>query len=86
MVMGEVGVGKIVLLSNLFYDLVGYKKYGYLLNVYIMVNYDEQVKVYREIFKKLGIDVNLVGKLISFINKGEKVDVILVDEVYLLWI
>lgn len=85
MVTGEAGVGKTVLLSNLFYDLVGYKKYGHPLNVHIMVNHDEQVKVYREISKKLGIDVNLVGKPTSFINKGEKADVILVDEAHLLW-
>lgn len=85
MVTGEAGAGKTVLLSNLFYDLVGYKKYGHPLNVHIMVNHDEQVKVYREIFKKLGINVNLVGKPTSFINKGEKADVILVDEAHLLW-
>lgn len=85
MVTGEAGAGKTVLLSNLFYDLVGYKKYGHPLNVHIMVNHDEQVKVYREISKKLGIGVNLVGKPTSFINKGEKADVILVDEAHLLW-
>lgn len=85
MVTGEAGAGKTVLLSNLFYDLVGYKKYGHPLNVHIMVNHDEQVKVYREISKKLGIDLNLVGKPTSFINKGEKADVILVDEAHLLW-
>lgn len=85
MVTGEAGAGKTVLLSNLFYDLVGYKKYGHPLNVHIMVNHDEQVKVYREISKKLGIDVNLVGKPTSFINKGEKADVILIDEAHLLW-
>lgn len=85
MVTGEAGAGKTVLLSNLFYDLVGYKKYGHPLNVHIMVNHNEQVKVYREISKKLGIDVNLVGKPTSFINKGEKADVILVDEAHLLW-
>lgn len=85
MVTGEAGAGKTVLLSNLFYDLVGYKKYGHPLNVHIMVNHDEQVKVYRKISKKLGIDVNLVGKPTSFINKGEKADVILVDEAHLLW-
>ena len=85
MVTGEAGAGKTVLLSNLFYDFVGYKKYGHPLNVHIMVNHDEQVKVYKEISKKLGIDVNLVGKPTSFINKGEKADVILVDEAHLLW-
>lgn len=85
MVTGEAGAGKTVLLSNLFYDLVGYKKYGHPLNVHIMVNHDEQVKVYREISKKLGIDVNLVGKPTSLLNKGEKADVILVDEAHLLW-
>lgn len=85
MVTGEAGACKTVLLSNLFYDLVGYKKYGHPLNVHIMVNHDEQVKVYKEISKKLGIDVNLVGKPTSFINKGEKADVILVDEAHLLW-
>lgn len=85
MVTGEAGAGKTVLLSNLFYDLVGYKKYGHPLNVHIMVNHNEQVKVYREISKKLGINVNLVGKPTSFINKGEKADVILVDEAHLLW-
>lgn len=85
MVTGEAGAGKTVLLSNLFYDLVGYKKYGHPLNVHIMVNHNEQVKVYREISKKLGINLNLVGKPTSFINKGEKADVILVDEAHLLW-
>ena len=90
MVTGEAGAGKTVLLSNLFYDLVGYKKYGHPLNVHIMVNHDEQVTVYKQIAKKLGILEkygNVVDKPTTFINnhtEDNPVDVVFVDEGHLL--
>lgn len=97
-VTGEAGTGKTVLLSNLFYEL--YKSAAensdnvILRNktVSLLVNHDEQVKVYQQIASKLGmVDDNnpeMVTKPTHFIlnhTPEEKIDVVLVDEAHLLW-
>lgn len=85
MVTGDAGAGKTVLLSSLFYDLTQGDESR---DVHLMVNHDEQIKVYQTISKKLGLDVSKVTKPTSFINKyskNNKADVALVDEAHLLW-
>lgn len=98
-ICGEAGAGKTVLLSSLFYDLItSINKNGAPLNnladyldAYLLVNHDQQLKVYQEIMLKLGIineKSNRVTKPTKFINehKNKKpVDLILVDEAHLLW-
>lgn len=94
LVEGAAGSGKTVLLSKLFYelnaDLLGQAKklspYGYLL-----VNHDQQLTVYKQIAKKLGLeqlDKDIVSKPTHFIKchaDQQPVDIILVDEAHLLW-
>lgn len=83
LIRGEAGAGKTVLLSNLFYDLAVNDD----LDVHLMVNHDQQIKVYESIAEKTGIDKDKVGKPTSFINNTnleDKVDVVLVDEAHLL--
>lgn len=97
-VTGEAGTGKTVLLSNLFYEL--YKSAAensdnvILRNrtVSLLVNHDEQVKVYQQIASKLGMtddnNPEMVTKPTHFIlnhTLEEKIDVVLVDEAHLLW-
>lgn len=96
LVQGEAGSGKTVLMSSLFYELQNISKeddnvilQG--LNCYLLVNHDEQVKVYEQIATKLGIrtkaNSDIVSKPTHFINKNdpkEKIDVALVDEAHLL--
>ncbi|MCI1552943.1 MAG: DUF2075 domain-containing protein [Levilactobacillus sp.] len=92
LVEGEAGSGKTVLLSSLFYQLwqlgqdQNYTAYHAAQN-YLLVNHDEQVKVYQNIAEKLGIPVTHVSKPTTFINdpKNTQVDVVLVDEAHLLW-
>jgi len=98
LVTGEAGTGKTVLLSNLFYELFKLSETDSE-NVILrnktetlLVNHDEQLKVYEQIAKKLGIsdkhNPHMVGKPTSFINNhssDNKVDVLLVDEAHLLW-
>lgn len=93
LVEGEAGSGKTVLLSTLFYQL---KQLGEDFNYtnlhrtdnYLLVNHDEQVKVYQSIAEKLGLPVENVSKPTTFINNhkpDERVDIVLVDEAHLLW-
>lgn len=98
-VCGEAGAGKTVLLSSIFYDLITtIDKTGNLLNnynnsldAYLLVNHDQQLKVYQEIMYKLGIineKSNKVTKPTKFINQHKNkqpVDLILIDEAHLLW-
>lgn len=89
---GEAGTGKTVLNSSTFYDLItnasdsGLKK----LKCYMMVNHDEQITVYQQIAKKLGLTDRfgeVVCKPTTFINRHTKedpVDVAFVDEAHLL--
>lgn len=93
-VHGEAGTGKTVLLSTLFYELFQqtdekdpvFKE----TKNYLLVNHDEQLTVYQQIMKKLGVlksGSEFVGKPTRFINQispDEKVDVVLIDEGHLL--
>lgn len=97
MVSGEAGAGKTVLLSSLFYELFQGQETGddpfefKDLDAYLLVNHDEQLTVYQQVAKKLGLidkHPNRVTKPTSFINSrstDEKAEVILVDEGHLLW-
>lgn len=98
LVTGEAGTGKTVLLSNLFYELFQLSaddSENVILRgktESLLVNHDEQLKVYKEIAKKLGMadkrNPYMVEKPTSFIKNHSpknKVDVILVDEAHLLW-
>ncbi|WP_241965754.1 DUF2075 domain-containing protein [Staphylococcus simulans] len=97
LVEGEAGSGKTVLMSSLFFDLKRMlleENDNQPLSVYLIVNHDEQLKVYQEIAKKLGLydpknkKQAIVNKPTSFINQRsteDKVDVIIVDEAHLLW-
>ena len=97
LVEGDAGSGKTVLMSNIFYDLVhedqlndkeepdSHKK----LSVSMLVNQDEQLKVYADISRKLfeKDDKVTVEKPVSFIKHvqpDEKVDIALIDEAHLL--
>lgn len=61
MITGDAGAGKTVLLSSLFYDLFSESEEDSTNEVmkgkkgYLLVNHDEQVKVYQQIAKKLNI-------------------------------
>lgn len=97
LVEGEAGSGETVLMSSLFFDLKRMlleENDNQPLSVYLLVNHDEQLKVYQEIAKKLGLydpknkKQAIVNKPTSFINQRsteDKVDVIIVDEAHLLW-
>ncbi|WP_409484323.1 DUF2075 domain-containing protein [Arsenicicoccus dermatophilus] len=98
LVEGSAGTGKTVLLSSLFYDLflddvaedvtAGSKD----LDARLLVNHDQQLAVYEQIARKLGLSSRTqerVSKPTRFINghpvDKEPVDVVLVDEAHLLW-
>ena len=89
-VQGEAGSGKTVLLSSLFYDIVS-EESDNISNNYLLVNHDQQLKVYKEIASKLGMDKynsDVVSKPTRFINTHDEnnpADVVLVDEAHLLW-
>ncbi|AYW48400.1 ATP-dependent exonuclease [Tetragenococcus osmophilus] len=99
LVEGEAGTGKTVLMSSLFYELKqisGEEESNVLLNqisCHLLVNHKEQLKVYQQIAKKLGLiekkkQSDIVSNPTSFINNHdpeEKVDVVIVDEAHLLW-
>jgi len=98
LVEGEAGTGKTVLMSSLFYDLHLLSKEVDGVNflsgksVHLLVNHDQQLKVYDQIAIKLGIKNQntplIVSKPTSFINNvspKEKVDIVLIDEAHLLW-
>jgi len=93
LVEGEAGSGKTVLLSTLFYQLwqlgqdKNYSDFSVSQN-YLLVNHDEQVKVYDNIAQKLGMDTTHVSKPTRFINQHSAespADIVLVDEAHLLW-
>ena len=98
LVTGEAGSGKTVLMSSLFYELKQLAQEGsenivlQEANSYLLVNHEQQLKVYQQIANKLGITSkkvpNLVSKPTTFINNHtpeEKADVVIVDEAHLLW-
>ncbi len=97
---GEAGTGKTVLNSSTFYELfcryeeeknndeydLGYE----CSNCFLLVNHNEQITVYRQIFDKLGI-IDKYGQVVykptPFINKhsiDNPVDVVFIDEAHLL--
>ncbi|MHC5228943.1 DUF2075 domain-containing protein [Enterococcus sp. LJL99] len=97
LVSGEAGSGKTVLMSSLFYELnqlKGEKLISKDLTSFLLVNHEQQLKVYEQIAQKLGILTNKkrdkvnVSKPTTFINNHsieEPVDVVIVDEAHLLW-
>ncbi|MGX7059828.1 DUF2075 domain-containing protein [Vagococcus humatus] len=97
-VEGEAGSGKTVLMSSLFYELFqlssedSENKVLHNISTYLLVNHDQQLKVYEQIASKLGIvskkNQDVVSKPTRFINnhvEEDKVDVVIVDEAHLLW-
>lgn len=94
-IKGSAGTGKTVLLSSLFAELNKPDNQ----EAYILVNHDEQVKVYENIASKIGIKTkagdSIANKPTMFlnqhpvdkINKGQqnKVDISLIDEAHLLF-
>lgn len=89
LVEGSAGSGKTVLLSSLFYLLSGQDEEFKGKCAYMLVNHDQQVKVYNNIAKKLGIQKKFDEKVMKptkFINNfTDKADIALIDEAHLLW-
>ncbi|PTQ83795.1 hypothetical protein C8U37_11264 [Trichococcus patagoniensis] len=98
LVTGEAGSGKTVLMSSLFYEMNQLSKEDPEnpifkdMKSYLLVNHEQQLKVYQQIAAKLGIysknKTDSVSKPTPFINNrgvDEKVDVVIVDEAHLLW-
>lgn len=93
LVEGDAGSGKTVLLSTIFYLLNNLDKYTDKENLnnidtHLLVNNDEQVKVYEQIVKRLKLNENnknIVEKPTKFINGNARSDVTLIDESHLLW-
>lgn len=89
LVEGEAGSGKTVLVSNIFYDLVHESRSSGKnnLKVSVLVNQNEQLKVYEEISNKLfPEDCNIkIMKPATFINRtSTKDDIVIIDEAHLL--
>lgn len=94
LVKGEAGAGKTVLMSNIFYALANLKSGERPLSLAMMVNQNEQQKVYEQIVKKLAIPNAKVEKVVTFIRKHHPlaensesknaVDIAFVDEAHLL--
>lgn len=99
-VSGEAGSGKTILISSLFHSLykdsrlneddqVDFMDEG--LNVYLLVNHNQQVTIYSDIANKLDMK-DAEGKVpvlkpTPFINRtepGEEIDVVLIDEAHTL--
>lgn len=97
LVEGEAGSGKTVLLSTILYLLSHLEKATVRFNSdnlkkFLLVNHEEQFKVYQDIIHKLELDKSIkdtVSKPTHFINNhpknGPKADIVLVDEAHLLW-
>ena len=89
---GEAGTGKTVLNSSTFYELFcRAERKNIPFNSYMVVNHEEQVKVYKDVYRKLGIEEecgNVVSKATSFLNEhpeDDSVDVVFIDEAHLLF-
>ena len=94
---GEAGTGKTVLNSSTFYELYcraeeSEEESDRTISCVLLVNHEEQVNVYKQIAKKLGLidkyGDSIVSRPTSFINnhsKENQVDVAFVDEAHLLW-
>ncbi len=88
-VQGEAGTGKTVLNSSIFYEILtnGEDLFGREIDCHILVNHSQQITVYEQIAKRLGLGDDIVHKPTQFINKfssERKVDVAFVDEAHLL--
>ncbi len=93
-IQGEAGSGKTVVNSSAFFEMIiGKQDEREIItekrNCYMIVNHEEQFKVYEEIAKKLGIQSGHVQNPSAFINncykeKINNVDVAFVDEAHLL--
>ena len=89
-VQGEAGTGKTVLTTSTFYELVrGGEELSedQPLKCCLLVNHDQQLKVYEQMVKKLDLLDAEVSKPTSFINNHsefDKVDVCFIDEGHLL--
>ena len=88
---GEAGTGKTVLNSSTFYELYCQAEENKTnLRCYMLVNHDEQIKVYEQIAEKLGLTEKygkIVSKPTAFINshsEDDPVDVAFIDEAHLL--
>lgn len=89
---GEAGTGKTVLNSSTFYEIFVRAKESKMesLSCFMMVNHDEQVGVYQQIARKLGLTDEygeVVCKPTTFINHHspeDPVDVAFIDEAHLL--
>lgn len=88
---GEAGTGKTVLNSSTFYELYCQAEENHKdIKVYLLVNHDEQITVYKQIAEKLGLTQKygkVVSKPTTFINnhsENEPIDVAFVDEAHLL--
>lgn len=93
-VKGSAGTGKTVLLSSLFAELNKSKDQ----EAYMLVNHDQQLKVYENIASKIGLKSefgdSIVNKPTPFLNQHpvkevenklkKKADIVLVDEAHLL--
>lgn len=89
---GEAGTGKTVLNSSTFYEIFASAEEQEMepLKCCMMVNHDEQITVYEQIARKLGLVEHygeVVYKPTSFINRhsvDEPIDVAFIDEAHLL--
>lgn len=90
---GEAGTGKTVLNGSIFYELYCRmeEKEQSDFKCNIVVNHEEQVKVYSDIARKLGITEKygeVVSKASPFLNRhseDDSVDVVFIDEAHLLF-
>lgn len=90
-VQGEAGTGKTVLTTSTFYELIVEGKSinnNKPLDCHLMVNHDQQCRVYEQMAKRLDLGDDVVSKPTSFINRytpDNKVDVSFIDEGHLLF-
>lgn len=90
---GEAGTGKTVLNSSIFYELYckEEKRGNSDFRCSMVVNHNEQIKVYSDIAKKLGITEKygeVISKASHFLNRhpeDDSVDVVFIDEAHLLF-
>ena len=95
-VQGEAGTGKTVLTTSTFYELIKRGDETPLpgeppfpkMSCHLMVNHDQQARVYEQMAKRLNLGEDTVSRPTTFINrysKNNKVDVAFIDEGHLLW-
>lgn len=95
LVEGEAGSGKTVLMSSLLYELFNSDEFPIdkdKISVHLLVNHEQQLTVYQQLAKKLGLKnkngAEVIMKPTSFINSqsktDSKADIVIVDEAHLL--